>query len=255
MPILKSRVPFTPENPLRTVRPSTDKIIFLSFEGSVTEEEYFDAVSEVFYSVKSKIQFISVAEDAVNTHHKCRTLDQKATLCKTRPLQLVERIDIFKEQNKDKYEFEQYLDDEFWIVTDVDKNWSSDKISKDKTYKDEWDVAISLCKIKGYGYAVSNPFFEVWLLLHHDELNDNDTKYAITETHEYEPTSHFKDRLKELGFPLQHKKHIKTGDYTEEKIRQATARASALHRDSSDLEPHYLSTTAYILIEKILEMV
>ncbi len=254
MPILKSRIPFTPENPLRAVRPSTDKIIFLSFEGSVTEEEYFSAISDVFYSVRSKIQFISVAEDAVNTHHKCRTHDQIATLSKTKPLQLVDRIDIFKEQNKDKYEFENYPEDEFWIVSDVDKNWSLDMISENKTYKDEWNEAISLCKSKGYSFAVSNPFFEVWLLLHHDELNDDDALYAVTATQEYQPTSHFRDRLRALDFPLRDKKHIKSADYTEEKIRQATEKASVIHQDSSDLEPHYLSTTVYILIEKILEM-
>ena len=41
MPLLKSRVPFTPQNPYRVIRPKTSKIIFLSCEGSVTEEEYF----------------------------------------------------------------------------------------------------------------------------------------------------------------------------------------------------------------------
>lgn len=70
MPILKSRVPFTPQNPYRVVRPKTNKIIFLSCEGSVTEEEYFDLVSNIFSEIKSKIQFISVAEDAVFTAPK-----------------------------------------------------------------------------------------------------------------------------------------------------------------------------------------
>ena len=39
--ILKSRIPCTSENPYRKHRPSTSKIIFLSMEGRVTEEEYF----------------------------------------------------------------------------------------------------------------------------------------------------------------------------------------------------------------------
>lgn len=38
----------------------------MSFEGSVTEEEYFERISDLFSEIRSKIQFISVAEDAVN---------------------------------------------------------------------------------------------------------------------------------------------------------------------------------------------
>lgn len=71
MTLLKSRVPFTPQNPYRTVRPKTSKIIFLSCEGSVTEEEYFGLISDIYSGIKSKIQFISVAEDAVFTAPKC----------------------------------------------------------------------------------------------------------------------------------------------------------------------------------------
>ena len=48
MPLLKSRVPFTPQNPYRVVRPQTSKIIFLSCEGSVTEEEYFGMISDIY---------------------------------------------------------------------------------------------------------------------------------------------------------------------------------------------------------------
>lgn len=62
IPILKSRIPFTPQNPYRMLRPKTSKIIFLSCEGSVTEEEYFNLISDIYSEIKSKIQFISVAE-------------------------------------------------------------------------------------------------------------------------------------------------------------------------------------------------
>ena len=51
MPIITSRIPFSPQNPYRPTRPATSKIIFLSFEGSVTEEEYFERVTEIFDDV------------------------------------------------------------------------------------------------------------------------------------------------------------------------------------------------------------
>ena len=172
MPLIRSRIPFTPQRPYRSHRPATSKIIFLSCEGSVTEEEYFARISEIYSPVRSKIQFISVAEDAVFTAPKCRTEDQVKLLSKVRPKHLVERMDAFKVEKNDIYQFSEYPEDEFWIVTDVDKNWSEELIDSErrKSYRDEWNEAIAACQEKGYSYAVSNPFFEIWLLLHHDLL-------------------------------------------------------------------------------------
>lgn len=113
MPLIKSCIPFSHQNPYRPVRPVTSKIIFLSFEGSVTEEEYFERVSELFDGIRTKIQFISVAEDAVHTAPKRRTSDQVTMLSKARPKQLVERIDRFKTEKNDIYQFSQYPEDEF----------------------------------------------------------------------------------------------------------------------------------------------
>lgn len=256
MPLITSRIPFSHQNPYRPVRPVTSKIIFLSFEGSVTEEEYFDRISDLFSEIRSKIQFISVAEDAVHTAPKSRTCDQVKMLSKVRPKQLVERIDQFKSEKDDIYQFSQYPEDEFWIVTDVDKNWSDEiiSLSDGKTYKDEWNDAIAECQRKKYGYAVSNPFFEIWLLLHHDIPNDIDKGFAVTDTHEYERTDHFRTRLRDLGVPLEDKKHIKPSDYDVEKVRAAIVRADALHLNKLDLCPEYFATTVYILLNKIADM-
>ena len=256
MPLIQSRVPFTPQNPYRTKRPSTSKIIFLSCEGSVTEEEYFKCISDIFSVVKSKIQFISVAEDAVQTKPKFRTPDQEILLSKVRPKHLVERIEAFIQDKNEIYQFSEYPDDEFWIVTDVDKNWSDEIIDSQnaKTYKDEWNEAIETCQEKGYFYAVSNPFFEIWLLLHHDCPDEEDKKYAVTDDHEYEPTSHFRERLACLNAQLKNQKHINFSDYTEEKIKLAIQRAEQLHICKEDLCPKYFATTVYLLLQKIIEL-
>lgn len=247
MPLITRRVPFSTQNPYRPVRPATSKIIFLSFEGSVTEEEYFDRISELFSEVKTKIQFISVAEDAVHTIPKYRTREQNEMLTKVRPKQLVERIERFKIEKNEIYEFEEYPEDEFWIVTDVDGNW-------EELWIDEWNEAISLCEEKQYGYAVSNPFFEIWLLLHHDIPTDSDKSFAVTDTHFYEKTEHFRERLRRLGVPLKDKKHIQDSDYDVIKVMTAIERARELHQDKTDLCPKYFATTVYLLLDKIIEM-
>lgn len=120
--ILTSRIPFTPNHPYRPKRPATSKIIFLSMEGCITEEEYFEWISKIFSEIESKIQFISVAEDAVHTREKNRTPQQKRMLGKSKPKQLLEKIEQFKIEQNDKYQFDKYPEDEFWIVSDIDAN-------------------------------------------------------------------------------------------------------------------------------------
>lgn len=243
---IKSRVPFTAQNPYRRKRPASSKIIFLSLEGSVTEEEYFRHISDVFSEVRSKIQFISVAEDAVYTPVPHRTPEQNAMLSRVRPKQLAERIGRFKQEKNTIYEFSKYPEDEFWIVTDVDENWG--------LWKEEWESCVQLCQEEGYQYAVSNPFFEAWLLLHHSEATQEDQAFAVTAGHVYEPTNHFAQRLHALGAPLKKKKHIRSQDYPAEKIFLAVERAKALHRKKEDLSPNYFATTVYLLVEKILAL-
>lgn len=249
MPQIKSRKPFSPSNPYRKVRPSTSKIIFLSLEGSVTEEQYFNMISEMFDDIKTKVQFISVAEDAVNTCYKFRTEEQKRELSKCRPKQLLGRLEKFKLENEKKYEFSKYPQDEFWIVTDIDNNTSPELIG-------EWDYTVNECEKNGYGYAISNPFFEIWLLLHHVDANDVDKSYAVTENNPYRPTNHFRNRLREdAKAPLKEQKKIFKGDYTPEKVMDAIERAKNLHIDKLDKCPKYFATTVYKLLENIKEMI
>lgn len=254
---MRSKVPYSLQNPFRSVRPKTDKIIFLSCEGSVTEEEYFYLVSKTYSAVSCQIQFISVAEDDVLTAPRARTPEQLMKIGKGRPIQLVERIDQFKHDKDNIYQFDLHPDDEFWIITDVDQNWSNQVIDKltGRTYKDEWDDAIAQCHAKGYNYAISNPFFEVWLLLHHDDPSTLDKSFAVTKEHDYSKTDHFRRRLETLGVPLKEKKHIDPYHYDDSKIRKAVFRAESLHLDKTDLCPLYFATTVYRLIKKVIDLI
>ena len=65
--IHRRTTPYTEQNPYRPIRPTTSKIIFLSCEGSVTEEEYIEVLSRIYDGVKGRVQVISVAEDEVHT--------------------------------------------------------------------------------------------------------------------------------------------------------------------------------------------
>lgn len=245
--IHRRSIPFTNENPYRPKRPSTSKIIFLSCEGSVTEEEYIEVLSQIYDGVKGRVQLISVAEDEVHTLPKKRTREQNQVLGKSKPWQLVERINKFKEEKDAKYEFSKYPEDEFWIVSDVDDNLDN--------HKEEFENAIQECEEKGYKYAISNPFFEIWLLLHHDEASEEDKKYAVTETHPYEATNHFRMRLSEKGAPLKEQKHLKLEYYSDEKVRLAVQRAKELVEGKDEKIPSGYGTYVYKIIEEILDVV
>lgn len=247
--IITAGVPFTVSNPYRDKRPSSQKIIFLSCEGSVTEEEYFAIVTKIFDSIKSRIRFISVVEDEIHTRAKVRTVEQNRVLGQNKPKQLVEKINRFKEEKEDIYQFSKHKEDEFWIVTDIDQNTEAEHI---EDFKD----ALNMCDEKGYGYAISNPFFEMWLLLHHDDVKDDDRAYAVTPNHKYEPTNHFKERMRDLNVPMYGNggKYIHKEHYNLSKIKMAVTRAKALHIDTSNRYPEYYATTVYKLMEKMLEM-
>ena len=90
--------------------------------------------------------------------------------------------------------------------------------------------------------------------MHHDEPSEEDKKFAISDSHSYEKTSHFRTRLSELGAPLKDKKHINFSNYDDEKIRAAVHRAEELHVDKTDMCPRYFATTVYLLLKKIFEM-
>lgn len=229
-------------------RPTSGKIIFISCEGQVTEEEYFKIISNMFSGIKSKIQFISVMEDILSIPERSRTPEQVHELTKSKPWQLVEKIDKFKENEKNRYDFAHHPEDEFWIISDVDDNTSPINI-------DKWNQMLQDCLSKQYGLAISNPFFEIWLLLHHVDANDEDFKYAVNNAHSYERTSHYRDRLRDdANAPLKKQKHILTEHYSIEKVKNAINRAKVLHKEETQEWPTNLGSTVFVLLDKIIEI-
>ena len=240
-----NRMSFSPLSPYREKRPTTNKIIFISCEGSVTEEEYFQIISQLYQNIKTQVQLISVVEDIIAVPKRRRNQEQKRTLTKSKPDQLLDRIEIFKQQKDSIYDFEKHPDDEFWIIADVDDH-------TEEYYIDKWNQTLRSCQEKHYHYAVSNPFFELWLLLHHTDVDDTDYDYAVTEEHQYEKTDHFRKRLQNAGAKLKKKSIIPT-DYSKGKIQLAIQRAEKLHNKSEDW-PRSLGTTVYLLLNSIEEL-
>lgn len=118
--------------------------------------------------------------------------------------------------------------DEAWIVVDKD-DWTADQLGELLQWAE---------KRKNYGFALSNPNFEYWLLLHfEDGKGMTNSQECVTRLRKYLPN---------------YRKDIDSRKITLEQIAKAVVRTK--QRDmhcSNDLQPIW-STSIYKLVEKII---
>ncbi|WP_284653495.1 RloB family protein [Flavobacterium terrisoli] len=110
------------------------KLIVIATEGRKTERIYFEALANGFDSTKVHVEVIEKLDD------------------NSSPEEVLNQLNAFC----DEYNLDQ--EDELWMV--IDRDYQS------------WDVSMmrsvaQICNQKrGYYLAVSNPAFELWLILH-----------------------------------------------------------------------------------------
>lgn len=111
----------------RTVAHLRDtRLIIIAAEGRKTERDYFT----LFGSTRVQVRVLPTGEDN-----------------RSAPEQVLARLDGFAK------EYQLGLKDQLWLMVDVDR-WRS------------LPVVAQAAIAKGYGLAVSNPCFEIWLLCH-----------------------------------------------------------------------------------------
>lgn len=191
------------------------------------------------------MRFVSVRKDIVKISDKKRTKEQKNIASKTKPRQLIELMDMYINENRDRLEFDRYSDDEFWIVFDIDNNLQD---------RNEFGMILEECDKKNYCHAISNPFFELWLLLHYSTPNSKDEEWAVTEGHPYQTTKHFRNRLRELGHPLKKGKYIRAENMTEKFVRNAISNGGKLWEQNKELFPYGLYTEMFLLVGQIISI-
>ena len=113
------------------------RMIIIATEGSVTEVSYFTQLNDaaILSSNKFQIKVIPLENNRSSPNHILRSLTNF------------------------KREYQIKGDDELWMVIDRDR-WTIQMLS---------DI-ISQCKQKGIGFCISNPCFEIWLILHFEDL-------------------------------------------------------------------------------------
>lgn len=180
------------------------KLFIISIEGDKTEYEYFKNLEKI-ESFKSII------------HINCLKSRKKSS-----PSQVLKRMLEYLKTESLK------TGDEAWLVVDKD-TWTTEQLNE--LYA--WSL-----KAKNHGFALSNPQFEYWLLLHFEDGNDIGTANDCC--------------MRLLKYLPDYNKEIDLKKITLERIYCAIRRAKNRdHPPCNDWPRNIGTTTVYKLVENI----
>lgn len=199
------------------------RLIVIASEGKDTERIYFTALAKEYSNPRVHVHILERSENEQNN---------------SSPEHVLKQLNDYKSQ----YELE--ADDELWLV--VDKNQWEDKMLSRVATECALEVSMHM--------ALSNPCFELWLLLH---LED-----AASLTPE-EHTLWMENRRKSKNADpyLKARLRQKMGTYHESSydaltliahIEDAIERARALDKTPTDRWPQTLGTRVYLLAESVM---
>ncbi|MFP4018896.1 MAG: RloB family protein [Bacteroidota bacterium] len=199
------------------------RLIIIAAEGRNTERIYFEALAEYYQSTEVHVEIIDRKTDSSNPEEVLKTLNEFAT----------------------SYELDET--DELWMVIDRDfKSWTEKTIS---------EVARQCHQKKGFNLGLSNPAFEIWLLIHVKDI-DEYTENEKQKFYENKKLSKSKTALKkELSKLLPNGFNESNYDpgFLIKNISIAIERARKMDKKPQSRWPDYLGTRIYRLAEKIIK--
>lgn len=197
------------------------RLFLVAAEGSVTEKQYFEGLRDraVIDPRRVRIEVIGAADDTSSA-----------------PQYVLSRLDEFRK----RHQLNDALD-QLWLVIDTD-HWSA------PSHLRNLDQVIQQARQKGFHAAVSNPCFELWLLLHFtDDVSGIDV--AI------EPRAAGRrcvDLLRRLCGSYD-KSNLQIELYDRERVIAAIDRARALDTAPADRWPQAAGTRVYRLAHELLQ--
>lgn len=199
------------------------RLIVIASEGKDTERIYFKALAKEYTNPRVHVHILERSEAEQNN---------------SSPDHVLKQLNDYKSQ----YELE--ADDELWLVLDKDR-WTEAMLSCVATECSQ-EVAMHM--------ALSNPCFELWLLLHIEDsalLTPEEQKQWIENR-----------RKSKNGDPyLKVRLRQKMGSYHESSydalaliahVEDAIERARALDKNPNDRWPQTLGTRVYLLAESVM---
>lgn len=200
------------------------RLIIIATEGKDTERIYFTALADAYSNPR------------VHVHVLKRPKDEEQN---SSPAHVLGQINAYKKN----YELE--ADDELWLVIDKD-HWTESMIS---------GVALECEKDPFMNLALSNPCFELWLMLHFvDAPNSSSEDFKLWFENRHVSRNgdpYLKVRLrKEIG--SYHESEFNTELFLPH-IQDAIDRARELDKNPKDRWPQTLGTRVYLLAESIIK--
>ncbi|WP_027452675.1 RloB family protein [Segatella albensis] len=199
------------------------RLIVIASEGKDTEQIYFKALAKEYTNPRVHVHILERSEDEQNS---------------SSPEYVLKQLNNYKSL----YELE--ADDELWLVVDKDR-WTDAMLSR---------VATECTQEVSMHMALSNPCFELWLLLHLEDassLTPKEQKQWMENRRKSRNTDPFlKVRLRQ-----------KMGSYHESAydapaliahVEEAIVRAKALDKNPTDRWPQTLGTRVYLLVESVM---
>lgn len=184
------------------------KLFLLSMEGRKTEPEYF--------SIFKKLR-LPVLVQCVPVTNKNRSAPEQVL---ERMVNYLDSLDKEQSRNLEPYEA--------WLVIDTDNR-----------PEEQLNELVTLAKQRNYKVAISNPFFEYWLLLH---FEDGDSIKSSADC---------MNRLKK-NIP-HYDKGIDKSKFTRDMIEQAIHRAEQRDNPNEEWPRDIGHTTVHRLVERILQ--
>lgn len=199
------------------------RLIVIASEGKDTERIYFKALAKEYTNPRVHVHILKRSEDEKNN---------------SSPEHVLEQLNEYKCQ----YELE--ADDELWLVTDKD-HWTEAMLSR---------VATECMQDVSMHMALSNPCFELWLLLYLVDvasLTPEEQRLWIENRRKSKSSNPY---LKVLLRQKMGSYHESAYDVLTliQHVEVAIERARLLDKNPADRWPQTLGTRVYLLAESVM---
>lgn len=202
------------------------RLIVIASEGKDTERIYFKALAKEYTNPRVHVHILKRSEDEKNN---------------SSPEHVLEQLNEYKCQ----YELE--ADDELWLVADKD-HWTEAMLSR---------VATECMQDVSMHMALSNPCFELWLLLHLVDVSSLTPEEQLLWMENRRKSKSSNPYLKVLLRQKMGSYHESAYDVLTliQHVEVAIERARLLDKNPADRWPQTLGTRVYLLAESVMNRI
>lgn len=198
----------------------SSRLVVIASEGKETENIYFEQLKASLHASGVQIEVLRRDSNESSPEHVYRQIQDFAA----------------------KYDMDE--DDQLWAVVDKDR-WTEKMLS---------GVAKKCSQNKYFIFCLSNPCFELWLILHLEDVAQyaEEDREKLSENKKIKRNGYTwtKNRLRELMDGYSESKYEVTKLLPE--IEKAIERASKLDSNPNDRWPQSVGTRVYRLVNSIL---